>query len=156
ILNLAAGSTISGTVAVSGGMNLFGPPPGSTATVCTIAQGNFTLFGSPANSALLNLNTATLNVANGNVEFSFAAVSTFVAYGAQPTDEVRMGNITASGTVTFLNTNTLTQGATGTPKPFELPLITCTGLIGDFTVYVLSDGVTHPPNAGNTIKLKRL
>ena len=145
VLNLSPGSTISGNTVVYGGMNLWGVPPGSTATVATI-MGTFHLSG------VLNLNTGTLNV-SGNADFNNAAVTTHVAYG-NAGDTVQMGKITVSQTAKFTGTNTLTQGWSGTPKAFSLPVLIAGTLEGEFNIYFLqSDRVTHAPPAGGIIVL---
>jgi hypothetical protein len=150
VLNLAAGSTIQGNVTVyGGGMNLFDPPPGGTATVGTISEGRFRLWGFRPASAVLNLNNGTLNVSNGNVDFNHAAIRTNVAYG----DTVRMGNVKARGSVTFRYTNTLTLSTTGTAKAFSLPLITSSTLNGDFSHYFGLPRHITKSVAGGTITL---
>lgn len=139
VLNLAAGSTISGaTIKVSGGMNLYDPPAGG-ATVCTISDGGLTLRGGSDSRAKLNLNNYTLSI-SGTLTFDYCDVTTNLNYDAGV-----MGNITvASGFVFFQDTNRLTQGFTGTPRGITLPLITADvlGGNGDFDQYVLETGVT--------------
>ena len=152
ILNLAAGSIISGNVFVHGGMNLFDPPTGSAATVCTIVQGDFKMLGQQGANAILNLNNLTLNIANGTAYFYYADVRTNVAYSGA-NDEVRMGNITVNGNVHFEGiNNALTQTFTGTPKAFDLPLLTYASVDGGFSTF-LHPADTAWGTAGNTLRI---
>ena len=148
ILNLAAGSTISGNVIVSGGMNLFDAPAGG-ATVCTIADGSLTMLGTNPARSHLNLNNYTLSIAV-NLTLDYCDVTTNLNYDAGV-----MGNITTTtGFVIFQDVNTLTQGHTGTPRTITLPLITTLGFLGngDFDLYVLEPGVSKS-KVGGTISL---
>ena len=90
------------------------------------------MFGVLGTNAILNLNNYTLNVSNGNVSFQNTTVTTNVDYDNQ--NGVRMGNVTASGSVTFQGDNALILGTTGTAKAFSLPLLSAgSGLTGDFS-----------------------
>jgi hypothetical protein len=136
VLNLADAATISGTVLVNGLMNRTGGPAGSSA-VATI-NGNFYLSGTNQNPAVLNLNIGNLNITNGNMICSYAAVTTFITYGTN----ILMGNITDSGSVTFSGTNTMTVGVTNpnAAVAFSEPVVSSSGFSGGDFVYTL------PPN----------
>ncbi len=138
-------------------MNLFDPPPGSTATVCTITNGLLQMHGQAGSHAILNLNNLTLNITGSpefaDLDFFDCDVTTNLNY-----DAGRMGNITVGGVVSFSSAfgNTLTQGFTGTPRAISLPLITATGGIGgDFEIYVLQPGMNDPVKTETSITLSR-